>query len=236
MGANATTYVPTYVASEVLTAADLNVTNSGIPVFATTITRDAAFGGTGEKVLAQGQMAFIEATNTTQYYDGAAWQTLGSSGLVLIKSQVVGTAVSSVQVTSAFSATYDNYIVTYNNGSSSTTDALMMQLGSTTSGYYTSIIGNTWSTVSSMAGSQTSTNFDRIASMNSTNGGSLHIQISSPFLSKSTEVASRYLPLTGAYAFYGLLPATTSFTAFTLIPASGTLTGGTIRVYGMANS
>ena len=74
MGANATTSVPVYASGEVLTAANLNITNSGIPVFATTVTRDAAFGGTGEKTLAEGQFAYIEATNTTQYYDGAAWQ------------------------------------------------------------------------------------------------------------------------------------------------------------------
>jgi len=54
MGANAVTTVPVYVAGEVLTAADLNITNSGVPVFATTTTRDAAFGGSGEKTLAQG--------------------------------------------------------------------------------------------------------------------------------------------------------------------------------------
>ena len=77
MGANATTFVPAYVSLEVLTAADLTVTNSGIPVFATTVTRDAAFGGTGEKVLAEGQFAYLEDTNTTQYYDGAAWKALG---------------------------------------------------------------------------------------------------------------------------------------------------------------
>lgn len=76
MGANAVTTVPLYASGDVLTASNLNITNSGIPVFATTVTRDAAFGGTGEKVLAQGQMAFIEATNATQYYDGSAWQTL----------------------------------------------------------------------------------------------------------------------------------------------------------------
>ena len=77
MGANAVTTVPVYTAGEVLTAADMNITNSGIPVFATTTTRDAAFGGSGEKTLAEGQFAYIEATNTTQYYDGAAWLGLG---------------------------------------------------------------------------------------------------------------------------------------------------------------
>lgn len=236
MGANAQTAVPAFVAGEVLTAAEMTQVNTGIPVFATTTTRDAAFGGTGEKILAQGQMAFIEATNTTQYYDGSAWQALGSSGLTLIKTQVVGTAVSSVQVTSAFSATYDNYIVTYNNGSSSTTDSLSIQLGSTTSGYYAGISGNLWNTTGSFAGSTTATSFDRIGSTNTTTGTNLYAQISSPFLSKATEATGRYLPLTGNYTFQGLLPNTTSYTAFTLLPNTGTITGGTIRVYGMANS
>ena len=85
MGANATTSVPVYSSGEVLTAANLNITNSGIPVFATTVTRDAAFGGTGEKTLAEGQFAYIEASNATQYYDGAAWVALGG-GVVQVKS------------------------------------------------------------------------------------------------------------------------------------------------------
>ena len=77
MGANAVTTVPVYTAGEVLTAADLNITNSGIPVFAGTAERDAAFGGTGEKTLAEGQFAYLETGNVTQYYDGAAWQAVG---------------------------------------------------------------------------------------------------------------------------------------------------------------
>ena len=94
MGANATTTVPVYVAAEVLTAADLNITNSGIPVFATTVTRDAAFGGAGEKTLAEGQFAYIEATNTTQYYDGAAWQSVSAAQTVaqFNETQASGTA------------------------------------------------------------------------------------------------------------------------------------------------
>jgi hypothetical protein len=79
MGVNATTFVPAYVAGEILTAADLTVTNSGIPVFATTVTRDAAFGGTGEKVLAEGQFAFTEDTNTTWFYTGAVWSPVSGN-------------------------------------------------------------------------------------------------------------------------------------------------------------
>jgi hypothetical protein len=85
MGANAVTTVPVYVAGEVLTAADLNITNSGIPVFADSTARDNSFGGTGEKVLAEGQYAYLESTNVTQYYDGATWVAVGG-GVVQVLS------------------------------------------------------------------------------------------------------------------------------------------------------
>lgn len=114
MGANATTFVPTYVAGEVLTSADLNVTNSGIPVFATTVTRDAAFGGTGEKTLAEGQYAYIEATNTTQFYDGAAWQTLGATpGLTVVKAETAFSAVAAVTADNVFTSAYTNYRILF---------------------------------------------------------------------------------------------------------------------------
>jgi len=70
--------VPLFAAAEVLTAANMNISaGTGIPVFATTVTRDAAFGGAGEKLLAEGQFAYIEASDELQYYDGAAWAEVG---------------------------------------------------------------------------------------------------------------------------------------------------------------
>ena len=79
MGANAQTTVQKFVDGAVLTAAQQNTSAAtGVPVFATTVTRDAAFGG-ANKVLAEGQLAYIEATNVVEYYDGAAWATVGPS-------------------------------------------------------------------------------------------------------------------------------------------------------------
>ena len=79
MGANAQTTVPTFVASQVLTADQQNQSaRTGVPVFATSVERDAAFGGSGEKTLAEGQLCYLEDTNKVQYYDGAAWANLGS--------------------------------------------------------------------------------------------------------------------------------------------------------------
>ena len=73
---NTQTSVPAFTAGQVLTAQQQTEINTGIPVFATTTTRDAAFGGTGEKTLAEGQYAYIEADNSTQYYDGSTWKTI----------------------------------------------------------------------------------------------------------------------------------------------------------------
>ena len=113
MGANAQTKVPTFAIGEVLTAANTNLLSNGIGVFSGTATRDAAFGGSGEKVLAEGQFAYLEDTNTTQYYDGAAWQSVGSTpGLVTIVAPTAFSAVTSFSLpASTFTTTYTHYIV-----------------------------------------------------------------------------------------------------------------------------
>ena len=112
MGANAQTSVPLFVANSVLTAAQQNISAAtGVPVFATTVTRDAAFGGSN-KVLAEGQFAYIEATNTTQYYDGAAWQSVGTTpGLVYITGAAFSAQSTVSMAASTFTSTYKNYQV-----------------------------------------------------------------------------------------------------------------------------
>lgn len=78
MGLNAQTAVPVFTAGQVLTAEQVTQINTGVPVFATTTTRDAAFGGTGEKTLAQGQFCYLESTGKLQVYTGSAWSNVGS--------------------------------------------------------------------------------------------------------------------------------------------------------------
>jgi len=97
MGANAQTSVPLFVANTVLTAATQNISAAtGIPVFATTVTRDAAFGGSN-KVLAEGQFCYLESTNALQYYDGSAWFGVGA--------QISGATVATSQTTTSTSYT-----------------------------------------------------------------------------------------------------------------------------------
>ena len=112
MGANAQIEVPAFTAGQVLTAAEMTQINTGIPVFATTVTRDAAFGGAGEKTLAEGQFAFIESNNATQFYDGSAWQTVGG-GMTLIESNTFSAVASVSATTGVFSSTYNFYRVMF---------------------------------------------------------------------------------------------------------------------------
>ena len=128
MGANAQTSVPTFTAGEVLTAANMNISaRTGIPVFVDTTARDAAFGGTGEKALAEGQFAYIEATNATQYYDGAAWQAVGTTpGLVCVKAETTVSAVTSATADNVFTSSYTNYFI-IGKYSTSTTSSLRIK-------------------------------------------------------------------------------------------------------------
>jgi hypothetical protein len=239
MGANAQIKVPAFTAGQVLTAAEVTQINTGIPVFATTVTRDAAFGGAGEKVLAQGQYAFIEATNETQYYNGSAWVAVGASGLTLVKAQTIGTTVGSVTVTGAFSTTYDNYLITFNGGVASTNNTASLTLGATATGYYragnyqTYAGGGPTIVYDANAVKWSDIGYGTTATLYST------IQIYAPNLVKPTLFTSSVIyPTTGGLNLTqgGYLNNTTQYTDFTLTADTGTWTGGTVRVYGYANS
>jgi len=139
MGANASTAVPVYASGEVLDAARLNLTNAGIPVFGGTATRDAAFGGTGEKTLAEGQFCFLEDSNSTLFYDGASWQSVGTTpGLVCVKAETTASAVTSATADSVFTSSYTNYLIPI-KFSTSTTQNMQLKFrasGSSTSTNY----------------------------------------------------------------------------------------------------
>jgi len=238
MGANAQTAVPVFTAGQVLTAAQVTQINTGIPVFATTTTRDAAFGGTGEKTLAQGQTCYIEATSTYQTYNGSAWVSLITApGLVLVKSQTIGSAVGSVTVSDAFSTTYDQYKIVLNGGVGSINDAdINLTLGATAAAYYLAQPGANYSgSAFNGTGVSNGSAWNAIGRV-STDGVNVNLELNSPFLAKNTFITGAVANDATGRTFAGRLQNSTSYTAFTLTAASGTLTGGTIRVYGYANS
>ena len=242
--ANEQTSVPLYAASEILTAANMNISaGTGVPVFATTVTRDAAFGGANEKVLAEGQLCYLSATNVVQYYDGAAWATVGpasAGGFTFISATTIGTTVSSVTVSSAFSATYDNYKIIMTGGVASTSGAARLSLGATTTGYYGFYVVGAYTaiTVTGENNNNTVAGFEDCA-FGSANSLLMNMDIFAPNLAKRTSAtwSNSNSNTTGAWVTGGgFLDDATQYTAFTITPFSGTYTGGTIRVYGYQNS
>jgi len=242
--ANEQTSVPLYAASEVLTAANMNISaGTGVPVFATTVTRDAAFGGAGEKVLAEGQLCYLSASNIVQYYDGAAWATVGPStagGLVLTGS-ADPSAVASSSINNCFSATYQNYLIAVNlDTSAAATITMRMRVGgvdSTTSNSNTSYRYSQLTAVSVLdvnSNAASSIALNASAAARSFFG---QINIQRPFEAQPTsgQFFSCGEAPTPDYYFTGgfVKTAATSFDGFTITPSAGTITGK-IRVYGLA--
>lgn len=184
-----------------------------------------------------GQLVFETDTNLVAAYTASGW-VYGSftGGLVLVKSQTIGSAVSSVTVSSAFSSTYDNYLITISGGVASATNQLTLQLGATTTnyqrgGFYVALNSAT------LTGYTDSTDW-RIGggTTDSLNG---YATLFGPNLAKRTVMHSSWVqPVsTGTGIFsWGVLSDSTQYTAFTVAANTGTITGGTIRVYGYANS
>jgi hypothetical protein len=170
---------------------------------------------------------------------GLKWATpaAASSGLTLVKAQTIGSAVSSVTVTSAFSATYDNYLVTVAGGAGTGNNNLRLTLGATATGYYWSGVYMGWNSTVNGFGSSNGTYFTM--GYGSTDAESAHCHIQSPNLAKRTVFTSDLIQpnTSGVQAHYnGYLDDSTQYTAFTLTVDTGTVTGGTIRVYGYQNS
>jgi hypothetical protein len=155
-------------------------------------------------------------------------------GLWLVKSQVVGSGVASVTVTGAFSADYDNYRIIYTDGTASTTGSLNLQLGSTATNYFNSTVFTVFATATTgtTANNGASGSFVYAGACDATNGTHLTIDVFSPFLAKSTGYGGSFIVTDVAGHTGGLQKSNTSFTSFTITPGAGTITGGTIRVYG----
>ena len=159
-------------------------------------------------------------------------------GLWLVKTQTIGTAVSSVTVTGAFSTDYDSYLIRVTGGTASTSLGLNLTLGSTATGYYYGGSTGTYAggAPASFAGSNaTSWAF---AGSGESSGLIMRVELNNPFLADETSFSNTYATMrtTGSGGLVtGYLNDTTSYTAFTLTTSTGTITGGTIRVYGMRN-
>jgi len=163
---------------------------------------------------------------------------MNAVGLWLVKTVTVGTAVSTVNVTSCFNADYDNYVISYSNITASVTGNAMlikMLVGTTPTinGFY----GNTLYVVNAGAGALTNANqvnssFGEVGCMTSVFKNASTCEIQQPFL--STQTLLTFSAVDNNYWRFGsfVVNNNTSYDGFQLLPNSGTMTGGTISVYG----
>jgi hypothetical protein len=81
-----------FTSGAVLTAAQVNtyLMDQSIMRFADTTARDAAFGGAGEPVLAEGMVCYLIDVNSLFYYTGTSWASLGEDDQFVLATQVFG--------------------------------------------------------------------------------------------------------------------------------------------------
>lgn len=193
---------------------------------------------TSSDYVAQGAVA-IETLGDS--VDATLFTALGGAypGMRLVKKQTIGSGVSSVNVTSAFSATYDAYKIIVAGGTGSVNGRTSLQIGSATTGYYGGLNVIVYSSsVNAVEGEANSSNF-KYAGFCATTNNDMNMDVHNPFLTKNTLVRGFYInnQTAGNAGYYtGYLNDTTSHTAFTITASSGTFTGGTIYVYGYGAS
>jgi hypothetical protein len=158
-------------------------------------------------------------------------------GLWLVKTQTVGSGVTTVTVTDAFNTNYDAYRIIYTGGTMSAATDMMFYFGATppANGYsesQTFVRYDTGGTGVSTVNNQPQWTF---VGGGDTNGCFIQMDVYNPFNSG----VRKYMTFSGLSATVftvvgtGIFNNTSSFTSFTLDPSgAATMTGGTICVYG----
>jgi hypothetical protein len=162
---------------------------------------------------------------------------LNNGGLVFVKQVTVGTAVASVDVTSCFSADYDNYVVSYSGITTSSAAAFYGYLLSGTTPTSSGVYGNTFYIVTGAAGAlsnsaRSNSTYFECGSHRNGDGNNGTVCINGPFLTQYTRIS--FISTASDYWRLGSdnHQAATSYNGFRLQAGGGTMTGGKIAVYG----
>ena len=163
---------------------------------------------------------------------------MNAVGLWLVKTVTIGAGVNFVDVMSAFSSQYDNYLISY-----STVDSSVDQTGIFFRfGTNASPVTTNYKFAGKFMG-YTGTNLD----LNQNSPGYWEVggtetdiiagafNVYGPNLNARSTFAAAFARSDASFTIQGIHDASTQHTDFHLYPASGTLTGGTVRVYGYKN-
>jgi hypothetical protein len=158
--------------------------------------------------------------------------SLNAVGLWLVKTQTVGTTVSSVTVSNAFSADFVDYRIVYTGGTASTDGNFTFAFNGNPTGWNGNIIfanfaggtpasiGNSNSTTAGYIGAAAS-GFPQVVA-----------DLQNPFLAQPSLISASYVDGGNAGRSTYHHSSSASYTGFTLTKAAGTISGGIIKVYG----
>jgi hypothetical protein len=154
-------------------------------------------------------------------------------GLWLVKTQTVGSAVSSVTVTDAFNADFVSYKIIYSGGTSSTNTDYAMRLGGSTTAYNGVMVYGIVGGSTLFASLNNAASFNFVGGAQASQQGHVSVELHGPHLATFTKFRNGSYQANLAFgSVNGDHRVATSFTDFTIIVNSGTITGGTISVYG----
>jgi len=159
-------------------------------------------------------------------------------GMWLVKTQTIGSAVSSVTVNDCFSDTYNGYFVTVHGGTSSTADenvSLQLSDGGTasTTGYYGTTIYAVWGSTLTTQSANNASNMQYAGGLDGR--VILQLQIFNPYVATSTTMFGPFIRQALAGQSSYIHRVNNEYDGFKITPGAGTLTGGTISVYGFRN-
>jgi hypothetical protein len=121
-------------------------------------------------------------------------------------------------------------------GATSVADrSINLKLGSTATGYYAAMAYSTYASLTASTGTSNGSSWPYVGNGHTT-GFNVNFDLTSPFLTTKTMLIASFFDNSGGGMTNGYLNDSTSYTAFTLTPSSGTMTGGTIYVYGYGTS
>jgi hypothetical protein len=162
---------------------------------------------------------------------------LANSGLVYVTSQTIGSAVASVTVSNCFSTTYDDYLITV-DGVSGTAGASLNTTLITSGGADNAANwkGNTFYITSGAVGGLSNSNLSasvqgECGNINNNASNTLW-NILGPFATRRTSINFQGIDATYIRIGNFILDNATSYVSMRLFGNTGTLTGGTITVYG----
>ncbi len=189
---------------------------------------------TGEVLTASDTNTYLNDAGLVLITSGITVSSTGGTAATVSNGTVtIGTSNTAVTVSGAFSATYNNYRIIVTNSVGSAVSNVALKLGASTTGYYDSgqVINYSGAGITGVSDNNAAA-FTRSAVTDTTNWQAT-IELYAPFLATRTFYRSEYFGASQAGYFTGLHTSATSHTQFTLTPDSpGTITGGTIRVYG----